>query len=44
VTDKGLKELVVLKGLTYLTVRSTQVTTAGVKELQNSLPKCKIFK
>jgi hypothetical protein len=36
------KELKELKQLTTLVLRRTKVTDAGVKELQEALPKCKI--
>jgi hypothetical protein len=38
VTDAGLKELAALKGLQKLDLRRTQVTDAGVAELQEALP------
>jgi serine/threonine protein kinase len=41
-TDKGLAELKKLKGLKALEVKSTQVTEAGVADLQKALPECKI--
>ena len=44
-TDKGLKELAGLKSLQTLTLdQTTQVTDAGVRELQKALPNCKIIK
>ncbi len=42
-TDAGLKELKNLKALTSLNLRETQVTNAGVKDLQKALPNCTIF-
>jgi hypothetical protein len=47
VTDAGLKELASLKSLTRLYLsdfkgRSDRVTKAGVKELQQALPNCRI--
>lgn len=42
VTDAGLKGLVPLKGLRDLDLSFTKVTDEGVKELQKSLPKCRI--
>jgi hypothetical protein len=44
VTDAGLKALVPLKTLTFLSLLGTKVTNDGVKELQKALPKCKIRK
>jgi hypothetical protein len=45
VTDKGLKELAGLKRLQTLHLdQTTQVTDAGVQELQRALPNCKIIK
>src|SRR5262249_11425215 len=44
-TDTGLKELAGLKSLQTLTLdQTTQVTDAGVRELQKALPNCKIIK
>jgi hypothetical protein len=43
VTDAGVKELTALKNLTELDLRCTEVTDAGVQELQYALPKCKII-
>ena len=42
VTDTGLKEVAKLKQLDVLSLGNTQVTKAGVAELQKALPKCKI--
>jgi hypothetical protein len=42
-TDTGLQYLKGLKKLTELSLRATKVTNAGVRELQKSLPKCKIY-
>jgi hypothetical protein len=42
VTDAGLKGLAELKGLQWLGLVGTQVTDAGVAELQKALPGCKI--
>jgi len=44
VTDASVKELATLKNLTELILSSTQVTAAGVKELQKALPNCTITK
>ena len=44
VTDAGLTHLKGLKALTYLGLNRTQITDAGVAELQKALPKCKITK
>jgi hypothetical protein len=43
VTDAGLKELAGLKKLQTLVHSNTQVTAAGVAELQKALPQCKII-
>ena len=43
VTDAGAKELLALKGLTYLDLTRTQVTDAGMKELRKALPGCSIL-
>jgi hypothetical protein len=42
ITDAGLKELAALKNLRLLTLQYTEVTDAGVAELQKALPNCKI--
>jgi hypothetical protein len=42
VTDAGLEELAGLKGLTWLILGNTNVTQAGVRDLQKALPTCKI--
>jgi hypothetical protein len=42
VTDASLAQLKHCKNLTKLTLTGTQVTAAGVGELQRALPKCKI--
>ena len=42
VTDKGLKQLKELDELRELRLSNTQVTDAGVAELKQSLPNCKI--
>jgi hypothetical protein len=42
VTDAGLKELKELKQLQSLDLRYTKVTEAGVKDLQDALPECRI--
>jgi hypothetical protein len=42
VTDVGLKEMATLKNMSFLSLLSTKVTDAGVKQLQQALPKCKI--
>jgi hypothetical protein len=39
-----VKELAALNNLTTLELSLTEVTDAGVKELQKALPKCKIVK
>jgi hypothetical protein len=44
VTDAGLKELAPLKNLTELDLRSTRITDAGLKLLQQGLPNCQIKK
>jgi hypothetical protein len=43
VTDAGLKELAALDQLQTLYLVFTGVTDAGVKELQEAIPKCKII-
>jgi hypothetical protein len=40
VTDTGLKELRGLENLTELRISGTEVTDAGLRELQRSLPRC----
>jgi len=40
----GLKELASLKSVTALHLTRTAVTDAGMKELQQALPKCKMIK
>jgi hypothetical protein len=42
VTDAGLKELAGLKSLQALDLTFTKVTDAGLKELRQSLPHCRI--
>ncbi len=42
VTDAAIPELKKLKGLTILHLFGTKVTAAGVADLQQALPKCKI--
>ena len=42
ITDTGLAELKKLKGLTNLSLVGTKVTAAGVVDLQQALPNCKI--
>jgi hypothetical protein len=42
VTDVGLMELKELKSLKTLAYGGTQVTDAGVRELQAALPECRI--
>jgi len=42
VTDAGLVHLKGLTNLETLVLDETQVTSAGVAELQKALPKCKI--
>jgi hypothetical protein len=42
VTDAGLKDLAGLQGLQTLDLRYTQVTDAGVADLQKALPDCEI--
>jgi len=44
VTDAGLVHLKDLTSLQSLYLQGTSVTTAGVKDLQSALPKCRIFK
>jgi len=39
-----LKELANLKQLTVLSLAVTRVTDAGQKQLQEALPKCKIYR
>ena len=43
-TDAGLVHLKGLKNLQRLDLSATQVTTAGVEDLQSALPECKISK
>ena len=43
ITDAGLVHLKELTSLETLTLSETQVTDAGVAELQQALPDCKIF-
>jgi hypothetical protein len=42
VSDVGVTEIARLEGLTTLYLNDTNVTGAGVAELQKALPKCKI--
>ena len=42
ITDIGLPELKKLKGLANLSLVGTKVTAAGIADLQQALPKCKI--
>jgi hypothetical protein len=42
VSDKGLKVLAGLRPLSSLDMRDTKVTDAGLKELRDALPNCKI--
>ena len=44
VTDAGLVHLKGMTNLTYLRLNKTQVTDAGVAELQQALPNCAIIK
>jgi hypothetical protein len=44
VTDAGLVHLKGRKKLSYLDLKLTQVTNAGVKELQQALPSLKIVR
>jgi len=44
VTDAGLKELGVLKGLRALVLFDTKVTDAGVADFKRALPDCKIVR
>ena len=41
-TDAGLKTLADLRGLKKLDLGKTEVTDAGVAELQRALPDCEI--
>ncbi len=41
-TDAGLHDLHGLTKLTYLDLRRTKASAAGIAELQKALPKCKI--
>ena len=43
ITDAGMVQLKELTSLEPLTLSETQVTDAGVAELQQALPDCKIF-
>ena len=42
ISDESLKDLAKCKGFVFLDLKGTQVTKAGVAELQKALPKCKI--
>jgi hypothetical protein len=42
VTDAGLRHFQQMKQLTSVLLINTQVTAAGVKELQRALPNCTI--
>jgi hypothetical protein len=42
VTDRGLPDLALLKGLETLDLSMTGVTSAAIKELATALPQCKI--
>jgi hypothetical protein len=39
----GLKELKQLKGLTFLSLSNTRVTDAGLKEVREALPECRVI-
>lgn len=41
-TDVGLSELKAMSRLSYINLRSTKVTAAGVADFQKALPKCRI--
>ena len=41
-SDESLKDLAKFKGFIFLDLKGTQVTKAGVAELQKALPKCNI--
>ncbi|MBA2226129.1 MAG: hypothetical protein WHU94_16295 [Thermogemmata sp.] len=43
-TDVGLKELTQLQNLRWLDLSNTQVTAAGVQELQKAWPRCQIIR
>ena len=43
ITDVGLKEVAKLQKLTFLDLRDTEITKAGVAELKKALPKCEIY-
>ena len=42
VSDRGVKYLKELKGLTSLDLLFTKVTEQGVRELKDALPNCRI--
>lgn len=42
ITDQGLLALAEIKGLTYLNVKRTKVTKAGIEKLATALPRCEI--
>ena len=44
ITDAGLGHLTGLTNLQELRLSGTQVTDAGVAELKQALPKCKIYR
>jgi hypothetical protein len=44
VTDAGLEHLIGLTNLQYLNLTMTDVTDAGVTDLQQALPKLKIHR
>jgi len=43
ITDEGLKELAKLKLVSFLNLRETETTEAGVAQLQKALPNCRIY-
>ena len=44
ITDAGLVHLKGLTNLRLLSLKKTQITSAGIAELQKALPNCKIEK
>lgn len=41
-TDSGLEHLSKLKRLTWVSLRRTKVTPAGIEKLRHAFPKCQI--
>jgi Leucine-rich repeat (LRR) protein len=42
ISDAAIPQLVALKGLKLLSIRSTKISRGGTKRLQDALPGCKV--